>query len=93
MILAVQFLVKPTYINLSLYIYISLFVHVDLFGKMQRKDVGIRQVYDARALRVIVGDKEGSLHGPAVRGCYSVLDIIHRYILLICMSYSLFFSF
>lgn len=49
-----------------------------IYCKMQRKDVGIRQVYDARALRVIVGDKEGSLHGPAVQGCYSVLDIIHR---------------
>lgn len=50
---------------------------------MKRKDVEIRQVYDARALRVIVGDKEGSLHGPAVQGCYSVLDIVHRYILFL----------
>ncbi|XP_078162447.1 uncharacterized protein LOC144557748 isoform X1 [Carex rostrata] len=49
-----------------------------IYCKMKRKDVEIRQVYDARALRVIVGDKEGSLHGPAVQGCYSVLDIVHR---------------
>ncbi|KAJ1702833.1 hypothetical protein LUZ63_002612 [Rhynchospora breviuscula] len=49
-----------------------------IYSKMKRKDVGIRQVYDARALRVIVGDKEGSLHGPAVQGCYSVLNIVHR---------------
>lgn len=46
--------------------------------QMKRKDVGIRQVLDARALRVIVGDKNGALHGPAVRSCYSVLGIIHR---------------
>ncbi|EMS60076.1 GTP pyrophosphokinase [Triticum urartu] len=45
---------------------------------MKRKRVGIRQVYDARALRVIVGDKNGALHGPAVRSCYSILDIVHR---------------
>lgn len=46
---------------------------------MKRKRVGIRQVYDARALRVIVGDKNGALHGPAVRSCYSILDIVHRF--------------
>lgn len=49
-----------------------------IYCKMKRKDVGIRQVYDARALRVIVGDKNGALHGPAVRSCYSILDIVHR---------------
>ncbi|XP_008798007.2 uncharacterized protein LOC103713029 isoform X2 [Phoenix dactylifera] len=49
-----------------------------IYCKMKRKDVGIRQVYDARALRVIVGDKNGTLHGPAVKCCYSLLDIVHR---------------
>ncbi|KAM3243065.1 hypothetical protein ACQJBY_055191 [Aegilops geniculata] len=49
-----------------------------IYCKMKRKRVGIRQVYDARALRVIVGDKNGALHGPAVRSCYSILDIVHR---------------
>ncbi|XP_020093743.1 uncharacterized protein LOC109713878 isoform X2 [Ananas comosus] len=49
-----------------------------IYSKMQRKDIGIRQVYDARALRVIIGDRNGALHGPAVRSCYSVLDIVHR---------------
>ncbi|KAJ3680683.1 hypothetical protein LUZ60_016961 [Juncus effusus] len=49
-----------------------------IYSKMKRKDVGIGQVYDARALRVIVGDKNGSLHGPAVRSCYSVLNIVHK---------------
>lgn len=45
---------------------------------MKRKDVSIDKVYDARALRVVVGDKNGTLHGPAVRCCYSLLDIVHR---------------
>ncbi|TVU28112.1 hypothetical protein EJB05_19621 [Eragrostis curvula] len=49
-----------------------------IYCKMKRKDKGIKQVYDARALRVIVGDKNGALHGPAVRSCYSILDIVHR---------------
>jgi hypothetical protein len=51
-----------------------------LYWQMKRKHVGIRQVYDARALRVIVGDKDGALHGPAVRSCYSILDIVHRFV-------------
>lgn len=46
---------------------------------MKRKDISIDKVYDARALRVVVGDKNGTLHGPAVRCCYSLLDIVHRY--------------
>lgn len=49
-----------------------------IYCKMKRKEVGIRQVYDARALRVIVGDKNGAMHGSAVRSCYSILDIVHR---------------
>lgn len=49
-----------------------------IYCKMKRKDKGLRQVYDARALRVIVGDKNGAMHGPAVRSCYSILDIVHR---------------
>ncbi|KAL5213294.1 hypothetical protein ABZP36_024141 [Zizania latifolia] len=49
-----------------------------MYCKMKRKHVGIGQVYDARALRVIIGDKNGALHGPAVKSCYSVLDIVHR---------------
>ncbi|KAL5208770.1 hypothetical protein ABZP36_033205 [Zizania latifolia] len=49
-----------------------------MYCKMKRKHVDIRQVYDARALRVIIGDKNGALHGPAVKSCYSVLDIVNR---------------
>lgn len=46
--------------------------------QMKRKGVGIRQVYDARALRVVIGDKKGKLHGAAVKCCYNLLDIVHR---------------
>eukprot|EP00258_Populus_trichocarpa_P023452 XP_024439471.1 uncharacterized protein LOC18104289 isoform X2 [Populus trichocarpa] len=49
-----------------------------IYSKMKRKDVSINKVYDARALRVVVGDKNGTLHGPAIQCCYSLLDIVHR---------------
>ncbi|KAJ6433859.1 hypothetical protein OIU84_017542 [Salix udensis] len=49
-----------------------------IYSKMKRKDVSINKVYDARALRVVVGDKDGILHGPAIQCCYSLLDIVHR---------------
>ncbi|GMJ11348.1 hypothetical protein HRI_004804000 [Hibiscus trionum] len=49
-----------------------------IYSKMKRKDVGINKIYDARALRVVVGDKKGTLHGPAVQCCYSLLNIVHR---------------
>ncbi|KAE8077307.1 hypothetical protein FH972_015879 [Carpinus fangiana] len=49
-----------------------------IFSKMKRKDVSINKVYDARALRVVVGDKNGTLHGPAVQCCYSLLNIVHK---------------
>ncbi|KAI3980438.1 hypothetical protein MKX01_038610 [Papaver californicum] len=48
-----------------------------IYSKMKRKDVDIKKVYDARALRVVVGDKNGRLHGAAVTCCYSILDIVH----------------
>ncbi|CAI9284103.1 unnamed protein product [Lactuca saligna] len=38
----------------------------NIYSKMNRKDVSIDKVYDARALRVIVGDKSGTLHGQTV---------------------------
>ncbi|KAK4776715.1 hypothetical protein SAY86_005403 [Trapa natans] len=49
-----------------------------IYSKMKRKDVRIDKVYDARALRVVIGDNNGSLHGPAVQCCYSFLEIVHR---------------
>lgn len=45
---------------------------------MKRKDISIDKVYDARALRVVVGDKNGTLHGPAVQCCYSLLNTVHK---------------
>ncbi|PQM41241.1 uncharacterized protein Pyn_13338 [Prunus yedoensis var. nudiflora] len=50
-----------------------------IYTKMKRKDVSINKVYDARALRVVVGDKKGTLHGPAVQCCYNLLDIVHKH--------------
>ncbi|KAF7148885.1 hypothetical protein RHSIM_Rhsim03G0220900 [Rhododendron simsii] len=50
-----------------------------IYSKMKRKEVGIDKVYDARALRVIVGDKNGTLHGEAVHCCYNLLNIVHRF--------------
>ncbi|KAF4399003.1 hypothetical protein G4B88_023597 [Cannabis sativa] len=49
-----------------------------IYSKMKRKDIDIDQVYDACALRVVVGDKNGTLHGPAVQCCYSLLNIVHK---------------
>ncbi|KAI9110586.1 hypothetical protein K1719_018452 [Acacia pycnantha] len=49
-----------------------------IYSKMKRKDVSIDKVYDARALRVVVGDKNATLHGPAVQCCYNLLEIVHR---------------
>ncbi|CAM6098581.1 unnamed protein product [Calypogeia fissa] len=46
--------------------------------KMRRKGVSLDEVYDARALRVVVGDGGGKLHVAAVEGCYSLLNVIHR---------------
>ncbi|XP_024538445.1 uncharacterized protein LOC9657573 isoform X1 [Selaginella moellendorffii] len=47
-------------------------------SKMKRKGVHLDQIYDARALRVVVGDGGGKLHVAAIKGCYSLLDVVHR---------------
>ena len=52
--------------------------HTFFFSQMNRKEVSIDKIYDARALRVIVGDRNGTLHGQAVQCCYNFLNIIHR---------------
>ncbi|KAE9464620.1 hypothetical protein C3L33_03458, partial [Rhododendron williamsianum] len=54
-----------------------------IYSKMKRKEVGIDKVYDARALRVIVGDKNGTLHGEAVHCCYNLLNIVHSAVFLV----------
>lgn len=45
--------------------------------KMKRKGVELEHIYDARALRVIVGDGRGKMHVAAVESCYSLLNVIH----------------
>lgn len=47
--------------------------------QMRRKGVGVDQIYDARALRVVVGDGDGKLHVAAVEGCYNLLSVVHRF--------------
>ncbi|KAH9305587.1 hypothetical protein KI387_009991, partial [Taxus chinensis] len=47
------------------------------YCKMQRKGVSIEHIYDARALRVIVGDGGGKMHAAAVECCYSLLNVVH----------------
>lgn len=48
------------------------------YSKMKRKGVSVDHLFDARALRVVVGDGNGELHVPAVEGCYNVLSVVHR---------------
>lgn len=36
------------------------------------------QIFDARALRVVIGDGDGKLHVAAVEGCYNLLSVVHR---------------
>lgn len=56
----------------------NLFIFLFYLTQMKRKEIGINKVYDARALRVIVGDKNGALHSQAVQCCYNLLNIVHR---------------
>lgn len=39
-----------------------------IWRKMRRKDIGFSQVYDIRAVRILV---------PSIRDCYSVLGVVH----------------
>ena len=45
---------------------------------MQRKRVPLNQVYDARALRVIVHDRNGAMCQDAVEACYDAQRVVHR---------------
>ncbi|GLJ10884.1 hypothetical protein SUGI_0137250 [Cryptomeria japonica] len=47
------------------------------YCKMKRKGVSIEHIYDARALRVIVGDGGGKMHAAAIECCYSLLNVVH----------------
>ncbi|KAL4419557.1 hypothetical protein ABPG77_006888 [Micractinium sp. CCAP 211/92] len=48
------------------------------FKKMTRKGVPLSEVYDARALRVIVDDDGGRRQGEAIAACYKLLPAVHR---------------
>lgn len=48
------------------------------FKKMARKGVPLSEVYDVRALRVVVDDHEGASEREAVEICYKVLPVVHR---------------
>jgi len=48
------------------------------FKKMARKGVPLREVYDVRALRVVVDDARGIADREAIEACYKVLPAVHR---------------
>jgi (p)ppGpp synthase/HD superfamily hydrolase len=48
------------------------------FKKMARKGVPLREVYDVRALRVVVDDVRGVAEREAIEACYKVLPAVHR---------------
>ena len=48
------------------------------FRKMARKGVPLSEVYDVRALRVVVDDNNGRCKREAIEGCYKVLPAVHR---------------
>ena len=48
------------------------------FKKMARKGVPLSEVYDIRALRVVVDDNNGQSEREAIEICYKVLPVVHR---------------
>lgn len=48
------------------------------FKKMARKGVPLSEVYDVRALRVVVDDRQGQAENEAIEICYKVLPVVHR---------------
>ena len=48
------------------------------FKKMARKGVPLSEVYDVRALRVVVDDDKGASERDAIEICYKVLPVVHR---------------
>ena len=47
------------------------------FKKMARKGVPLSEVYDVRALRVVVDDDKGASERDAIEICYKVLPVVH----------------
>ncbi|KAG7981068.1 hypothetical protein I3843_05G213400 [Carya illinoinensis] len=74
-----ELIISTSYVpGMEVTLYSRLKSLYSIHSKMKRKDISIGKVYDARALRVVVGDKNGTLHGPAVQCCYNLLDIVHK---------------
>ena len=48
-----------------------------VYRKMARKKCSVSEVYDARALRVIVDDEGGARMQDAVETCYSLVSTVH----------------
>mmetsp|Transcript_2426 Transcript_2426/g.6180 ORF Transcript_2426/g.6180 Transcript_2426/m.6180 type:complete len:1385 (-) Transcript_2426:794-4948(-) len=48
-----------------------------VYRKMVRKGCSVAQVYDARALRVIVGDEGGARARDAVEAAYKLVSVVH----------------
>ncbi|KAK9787997.1 hypothetical protein WJX73_010236 [Symbiochloris irregularis] len=46
--------------------------------KMQRKQVPVDHVYDARALRLVIDDQNGMMLQDAVEACYDAVRVVHR---------------
>ena len=46
--------------------------------KMARKGVSLREIFDARALRVVVDDQLGRKLQPAIEACYAIQPAVHR---------------
>lgn len=49
-----------------------------IFKKMARKGIPLTQVYDARALRVVVDDGQGMREREAIAACYRLQPAVHR---------------
>lgn len=45
---------------------------------MTRKRVDFKEIYDARALRVVVDDMGGQREAAAMAACYRLLPAVHR---------------
>ncbi|KAK3276560.1 hypothetical protein CYMTET_15372 [Cymbomonas tetramitiformis] len=47
------------------------------YSKMSRKGITFDQVYDSRALRVVLDDSNGVTGAQAVEGCYRMVQLVH----------------
>jgi len=48
--------------------------------KMKRKDLDFLHIYDARAMRIVIGDASASENGATkdIDACYEMIDLIHK---------------